>query len=302
MKLGEAERHIKEQLVTVYDESEAATIAALALEHITFLSKADRIVKKDKLLSPHQLEQLNQDIQRLLQHEPIQYIMNKTWFYGMELYVNNTVLIPRPETEELVDWIVKEVNASGADVFERRPMKADETKQIKILDVGTGSGCIALALKKAMPKAEVWGCDISEAALNVARRNGSALDIRVDFQGMDFLDIAQQKHLPTVDIVVSNPPYIPIAGKSAMNPNVVNHEPHTALFVPDNDALLFYQALAKFGKHRLYKNGAIYMEIHEDLGKDVVELFEMEGYSHVELKKDMQGKDRMVKVVNGLRI
>ena len=302
MKLGEAERHIKEQLVTVYDESEAATIAALALEHITFLSKADRIVKKDKLLSPHQLEQLNQDIQRLLQHEPIQYIMNKTWFYGMELYVNNTVLIPRPETEELVDWIVKEVNASGADVFERRPMKADETKQIKILDVGTGSGCIALALKKAMPKAEVWGCDISEAALNVARRNGSALDIRVDFQGMDFLDIAQQKHLPTVDIVVSNPPYIPIAGKSAMNPNVVNHEPHTALFVPDNDALLFYKCLAKFGKHRLYKNGAIYMEIHEDLGKDVVELFEMEGYSHVELKKDMQGKDRMVKVVNGLRI
>src|SRR5215203_4320884 len=302
MKLGEAERHIKEQLVTVYDESEAATIAALALEHITFLSKADRIVKKDKLLSPHQLEQLNQDIQRLLQHEPIQYIMNKTWFYGMELYVNNTVLIPRPETEELVDWIVKEVNASGADVFERRPMKADETKQIKILDVGTGSGCIALALKKAMPKAEVWGCDISEAALNVARRNGSALDIRVDFQGMDFLDIAQQKHLPTVDIVVSNPPYIPIAGKSAMNPNVVNHEPHTALFVPDNDALLFYKCLAKFGKHRLYKNGAIYMEIHEDLGKDVVELFEMEGYSHVELKKDRQGKDRMVKVVNGLRI
>lgn len=302
MKLGEAERHIKEQLVTVYDESEAATIAALALEHITFLSKADRIVKKDKLLSPHQLEQLNQDIQRLLQHEPIQYIMNKTWFYGMELYVNNTVLIPRPETEELVDWIVKEVNASGADVFERRPMKADETKQIKILDVGTGSGCIALALKKAMPKAEVWGCDISEAALNVARRNGSALDIRVDFQGMDFLDIAQQKHLPTVDIVVSNPPYIPIAGKSTMNPNVVNHEPHTALFVPDNDALLFYKCLAKFGKHRLYKNGAIYMEIHEDLGKDVVELFEMEGYSHVELKKDMQGKDRMVKVVNGLRI
>jgi len=128
------------------------------------------------------------------------------------------------------------------------------------------------------------------------------LDIRVDFQGIDFLDIAQQKQLPTVDIVVSNPPYIPIAGKTAMNPNVVNHEPHIALFVPDNDELLFYKALAKFGKHRLYKNGAIYMEIHEGLGKDVVKLFEMEGYSHVELKKDMQGKDRMVKVVNNLRM
>lgn len=146
-----------------------------------------------------------------------------------------------------------------------------------------------------MPKAEVWGCDVSEKALNVARRNGSALDIRVDFQGMNFLDEAQQKQLPLVDIVVSNPPYIPFYNKEHMNPNVVNHEPHTALFVPNDDALLFYKALAQFGKQRLYKNGSIYVEIHEDLGHDVVTLFEKEGYVNVELKKDMQGKDRMVK-------
>jgi release factor glutamine methyltransferase len=116
---------------------------------------------------------------------------------------------------------------------------------------------------------------------------------------MNFLDIAQQKHLPTVDIVVSNPPYIPLNNKEHMDPNVLEHEPHTALFVPDNDALVFYKALAQFGKHRLYKNGSIYMEIHEDLGKEVANLFQQEGYNEVELRKDMQGKDRMVRVVNG---
>jgi release factor glutamine methyltransferase len=206
-------------------------------------------------------------------------------------------LIPRPETEELVEWIIHDVKSSGKDVFKRRPMEADETTQLKILDVGSGSGCIALALKKAMPKAEVWGCDVSEEALNIARRNGSTLDIRVDFQGMNFLDPAQQKHLPAVDIVVSNPPYIPLSDKGGMNPNVVAHEPHTALFVPDEDALVFYKALAQFGKHRLHRNGSMYMEIHEDLGKDVVNIFRQEGHNDIELRKDIQGKDRMVRVV-----
>ena len=299
MKIGEAEKHVKNQLENIYDTGEAQSIAHLTMEYVTSLSKSDRLLKKEEVLSANQLQQLRSTVERLVQHEPIQYIMNKTWFYGMELFVDKNVLIPRPETEELVAWIINDVKASGKDVFQRRPMEADETTTLKILDVGSGSGCIALALKKAMPKAEVWGCDVSEEALNVARRNGSALDIRVDFQGMNFLDAAQQKHLPTVDIVVSNPPYIPYNNKEDMNPNVLEHEPHTALFVPDNDALVFYKALAQFGKHRLYKNGSIYMEIHEDLGKDVAALFEEEGYADVELKKDMQGKDRMVKVVNG---
>jgi release factor glutamine methyltransferase len=147
-----------------------------------------------------------------------------------------------------------------------------------------------------MPGAEVWGCDLSEEALNVARRNGSALDIRVDFQGLNFLDQLQQKQLPTVNILVSNPPYIPLRDKDLMNKNVVDHEPHTALFVPDEDPLIFYRALAKFGSHRLHENGSIYMEIHEDLGDDVVQLFSDEGYNKIELRKDMQQKNRMVKV------
>jgi release factor glutamine methyltransferase len=298
MKIAEAERYIKETLSGIYEESEAQNIASLAMEHITSLSKAGRILKPGEPLSLQQQDQLKKDLERLLQHEPIQYIMNKAWFYGMELFVDKAVLIPRPETEELVEWVVNDIKASGKDVFERRPVEADETTKLKILDVGSGSGCIALALKKVMPKAEVWGCDISEKALNVARRNGSALDIRVDFQGVDFLDAAQQKSLPTVDVVVSNPPYIPFKDKEAMNPNVVAHEPYTALFVPDNDALIFYKALARFGKQRLYENGSIYMEIHEDLGKNVVDLFKQEGYSHIELRKDMQGKERMVRIVN----
>lgn len=296
MKIAQAERHIAGRLHEVYEDSEAKNIADLLLEHITSFSKNERLIRKDSDLTPEQEMALNKDLLRLLRHEPIQYVMNKCWFYGMELFVDPSVLIPRPETEELVEWIVKDVKDSGLNVFTNEKAEADETTLLKILDVGTGSGCIALALKKAIPRAEVWGCDVSEKALNVARRNGSGLDIRVDFQGLNFLDALQQKQLPTVDILVSNPPYIPISNKDQMDRNVVDHEPHSALFVPDEDPLVFYRALANFGKHRLYKNGSIYMEIHEDLGNLVADLFKKEGYPSIELKKDMQGKNRMVKV------
>lgn len=296
MKIGEAERYLGDQLKTIYDEGEASTITAMILENITSLSRSQLASNRDTQLLTDQERQFNEFIPRLLQHEPVQYILGKTWFQGMELFVNKSVLIPRPETEELVQWVLKDVQAAGINVFDKKHSEADETTKLKILDVGTGSGCIALALKKAMPKAEVWGCDVSEEALNVARRNGSALDIRVDFQGMDFLDIEQQKLLPTTDIIVSNPPYVPLNNKEQMHKNVVDYEPYAALFVPDNKTLIFYEALSQFGKKRLYNNGSMYMEIHEDLGQDVLELFRKEGYSNVELKKDMQGKNRMVRV------
>ncbi|RYF77515.1 MAG: hypothetical protein EON98_16320 [Chitinophagaceae bacterium] len=149
-----------------------------------------------------------------------------------------------------------------------------------------------------MPKAEVWGCDVSEKALNVARRNGSDLNIRVDFQGIDFLDETQHRFLPTVDIIVSNPPYIPFNEKETMHANVVDHEPHTALFVPDNDALIFYRSIAHFAEKRLYKGGSIYLEIHENLSDGVVEVFKNNGYTDVVVRKDMQGKNRMVKITS----
>jgi release factor glutamine methyltransferase len=296
MKLAAAERYIRNSLESIYPTNEAVIMADMLLEHFTSFSKGDRLMNKEADLTQQQEVAIHKGVERLLKHEPIQYIMNKCWFYGMELFVDPSVLIPRPETEELVAWIINDVRSAGYNVFSRGTADADETDLLKILDVGTGSGCIALALKKAMPQAEVWGCDLSEEALNVARRNGSALDIRVDFQGLNFLDQLQQKQLPTVNILVSNPPYIPIRDKDLMNKNVVEHEPHTALFVPDEDPLIFYRALAKFASHRLHENGSIYMEIHEDLGNDVVRLFSDEGYNKIELRKDMQQKNRMVKV------
>ena len=294
MKVQDAQRQVKDSLKGLYEEQEAGSIAALAMEHLTALQPKELLFQKEAELTKDQESSLQQVIQRLQQHEPIQYIMNKAWFYGLELYINPDVLIPRPETEELVDWIVKDTRAAGLDVFERTTAEADETTQLKILDVGTGSGCIALALKKAMPRAEVWGCDISDRALNIARRNGALLDIRVDFQSVDYLDVAQQKHLPSVDILVSNPPYVPQRDKEDMRPNVLQYEPHSAMFVSNDDPLLFYRALLAFGEHRLHKAGVIYMEIHENLGASIRELFEKGGYQ-VMIRKDMQGKERMVK-------
>lgn len=293
MKIREAEKLISGNLADVYPFNESEKMARLLIEHLTGLVPAqiqEKIEEENEKLDPAQIESLTT---RLLKHEPIQYLMGKTWFYGLELFVDPSVLIPRPETEELTDWVVRDIRRSGMDVFSKNPMRADETSRLKILDICTGSGCIALAIKKAVPLAEVWGCDISEAALNIARRNGAELDIRVDFQGMNFLDPAQQKLLPSVDIAVSNPPYIPYSDRNAMQANVLEFEPHVALFVPDNDALVFYHALEGFGMHRLHDRGCIYMEIHENLGSQVLDIFS-KNYE-VEIKKDMQGKERMVK-------
>lgn len=296
MKLEDAQQLIRKEIAHIYDGDESMNIAMLVLEDCTGFIRNQMILEKEVELTADQQQNIHGYIQRLLSHEPIQYIMQKAWFYGMELFVDKNVLIPRPETEELVDWIIKDVKASGKDVFMKASGEADVTKQMKILDIGTGSGCIALALKKTMPKAEVWGCDSSDEALNVARRNGSDLDIRVDFQGINFLDEAQHKLLPTVDIIVSNPPYIPMAEKEQMNANVVAYEPHSALFVPNDDALIFYKAIIDFSRKRLYDGGTIYLEIHEKLGEAVTALFRNGGYNTIELRKDMQGKNRMVRV------
>ena len=296
MKMAEAEARMKQELLSIYGEGESAAIAAMAMDAISGHERSRRLLLKGEALTAEQQKQFGEYLEKLKAQEPVQYVLNRCWFSDMELYVDPAVLIPRPETEELVDWIIKDVKAAGLDVFSKRNFESDKTKALKILDVGTGSGCIALALKKAMPLAEVWACDVSEEALTVARRNGAALDIRVDFQGVDFLNTAAQKGLPTVDIIASNPPYVPLRDKENMNANVLNHEPHLALFVPDEDPLVFYNAIADFGHHRLHENGRIYLEIHEDLGDAVTALFKNSGYKSVELKKDLQGKDRMVRV------
>ena len=166
-----------------------------------------------------------------------------------------------------------------------------------ILDIGSGSGCIPIALKRKLRKADVWSCDASEAAVQVARKNAAVLGVDVKFLLLDFLDEENRKELPSFDVIISNPPYVPEKDKQQMQPNVLNFEPHIALFAPDNDALVFYKAIAAFGKEHLNPGGTIYAEIHEALGEAITELFTREGY-RTEIKKDMQGKERMIKAVH----
>lgn len=282
MTLQEATFYLLNKLKTIYSEGEASTITDWVMEYITGSKKAERMIYKNEAIMAKEEEQLKQFTERLLQHEPVQYVLNQAWFCGLKFYVDKNVLIPRPETEELVEWIIANLKFP----FE----------ELKILDIGTGSGCIPVALKRRLRKAEVWACDISDMALNIARRNADDNGALVDFVGLDFLDKKQRKQLPQVDIIVSNPPYVPQKDRSTMQPNVINYEPHTALFVPDNDPLVFYKAIAEFGKDHLNKDGSIYLELHENLGDATRELFQSEGYTS-ELKKDMQGKDRMMKAV-----
>ncbi len=280
MTVQEATYYLLNKLLSIYDEGEAAGIADWVLEYLTGKSKLERSPGNQIILTTEQKEKLETIINRLLTHEPVQYVLNESWFGGLKFYVDKNVLIPRPETEELVEWIISNC---------RFPVD-----KLKILDIGTGSGCIPISLKRRLKKAEVWSCDVSAGALAVAKRNAATLGTDVNFIQLDFLKEEQRSHLPSFDIIVSNPPYVPEKDKGTMNPNVLQYEPSTALFVPDNNSLIFYKAIADFGKQHLKKNGSIYCEIHENLGDAVVKLFNDSGYT-TELKKDMQQKDRMVR-------
>jgi len=290
MTIDEARKEITESIGNIYEPGEANNIAELLIESITKLSRSERIIRRGDSLPISQKDLLYSSIRRLQEHEPIQYVINEAWFAGMRFYVDRNVLIPRPETEELVERIVKEVKG-------KNDAQAHPSGKVKILDVGTGSGCIAISLKK-LSVTEVWACDISDEALNVARINADALNATIDFIPLNFLDADQRKQLPAIDIIVSNPPYIPRNEKTEMKRNVVGYEPSTALFVPDDDPLTFYKAIADFGREKLNKGGNIYAEIHENLGESVNNLFLSKGYQTVYLKKDLQGKDRMIKATN----
>jgi release factor glutamine methyltransferase len=287
MTIDEAREEIIKNIGNIYEQSEANNIAELLIESITKLPRSERIIRRNEALSNAQKNLLHSSIFRLQKHEPIQYTINEAWFAGMRFYIDRNVLIPRPETEELVEWIVEEY----------KPHR-DQNSEFKILDVGTGSGCIAITLKNKLPMAEVWACDISDQALNIARINADALHATIDLVPLNFLEAGQRKQLPGVDVIVSNPPYVPQNEKAEMKKNVVQYEPSTALFVTDDDRLIFYKAIAEFGREKLNKGGRIYAEIHENLGELVKNFFLSNGYHSVELKKDLQGKDRMIKVIN----
>jgi release factor glutamine methyltransferase len=280
MNFSAALQHVSTRLRTIYEEGEASSIASWVVESITGVSRQQSMVANSVMLTPAQENKLHQVVEWLLLHEPIQYVLNEAWFCGNKLYVDERVLIPRPETEELVEWISNDYKFTATN--------------ITILDIGTGSGCIPISLKKRLPNASVWGADISEAALEVAKRNAASIGTDIVFHQLDILNKDDWASLPLFDIIVSNPPYIPEKDKAQMQANVLQYEPAIALFVPDNDALLFYQAIARFAKEKLTSGGFLYVEIHEDLGKATTELLQSMGFSTT-MKKDMQEKDRMIK-------
>jgi release factor glutamine methyltransferase len=287
MTMQEATYFILNKLRSIYPDGEAGQITDWVMESLTGSKKAERMIYKNSAITDKEESQLQQLTERLMQHEPVQYVLNEAWFCGLKFYVDKNVLIPRPETEELVEWVMKEAGSRKSEV-------GNDEHKIRILDVGTGSGCIPIALKRKLRKADVWSCDVSETALQIAKKNAETLGVDVNFLLFDFLNKEKREQLPSFDIIISNPPYVPEKDKQQMQPNVLNYEPHTALFVPDNDALVFYKAIAEFGKGHLNTNGIIYAEIHEDLGEAVSGLFKSAGYI-IELKKDMQGKERMLK-------
>jgi len=285
MTLNEARTVLTKELKNVYETDESRNIIELVIEHITNMSRAEQVKNKVPYLTCTQLDDLDGITERLKKNEPVQYVLGEAWFAGMKFKVNKNVLIPRPETEELVDWIVKTTNAQYS-IF---------NVQYSIMDVGTGSGCIPITLKKKLPQATVSAIDVCSEALFTATENAIELNADVDFLLLDFLDEEKWKELGQYDIIVSNPPYVKQREINTMHERVKGFEPHLALFVPDEDALIFYKKLAGFSSKHLNPEGSLFVEINEALGEAVVKLLQSAGFVNIELKKDMQGKDRMVK-------
>ena len=288
MDLQQAQRQLTTQLSPLYPGREASLIADWVMEHLTGRKRIDRLVSSSEPLSGPLLEQYEKYRDELLAHRPVQYVLHESWFEGMKFYVDERVLIPRPETEELVEWVAQSITPSA-------PLSTPSPAGI--LDVGTGSGCIAIALAKKFPALAVHACDVSEVALDVARQNALALDAgkNIHFHPLDFLDSNQWVNLPAIRWLVSNPPYIPVKEKSIMAAHVTGAEPSLALFVPDDDLLIFYRSLGNFARQRLAEGGSLFVEIHEEMSAPVTSLFRTKGAKEVVAKKDLQGKDRMVK-------
>ena len=274
---------LRSQLQGLYPDTEIRSFSYLIIEKLTGFSRTEVYVNKNTLFSVEQQHEIESFIEKLKKYVPIQYILGETEFYGLPFYVNESVLIPRPETEELVDWIRNE---------------NDRTAELQLLDIGTGSGCIAIALKHEFKNSVVDAFDISVDALDTAKQNSALNNLTINFSAIDILNVPD---LPTKwDIIVSNPPYITEREKEGMLANVLDHEPHLALFVPDNDPLLFYRNIALFAQKHLNANGKLYFEINREAGLSCIELLNTMGYRDVELRKDILRNDRMVKAILSL--
>jgi len=263
------------KLAPIYGEKEANNMVYWSIESVLGFSKSDCIMQQNAAVSKTQKLKFLEIVSRLVEKEPLQYILGTAEFMSLEFKVNKYTLIPRPETEELVHWVLQEDFNS-------------------VLDIGTGSGCIAISLAK-QSKASLSALDFSKEALEVAKDNAKNNEVAIDFIHEDILQKPDLQQ--TFDIIVSNPPYVLESDKKLMHTNVLKHEPHTALFVLDKEALVFYNAITDFAQNHLNENGKLFFEIHENKGEEVLQMLQEKGFSKLELRKDMQGKDRMVKAV-----
>jgi release factor glutamine methyltransferase len=286
MTTGEAYIDFIKKLKTIYDDREAETISDWVFENLTGMKRWERRANQHNEIKNSEYQQLQKYLQELSKHKPVQYVLNESWFYKMKFFVNEDVLIPRPETEELVEWIINEFNLPNPN----------DSKPINILEIGSGSGCISISLKKELPGAHVTAIDISEKALEVAKKNAGELKASIDFFKIDFLDETKWGSLSQCDIIVSNPPYIPVKEKESLKRNVIDFEPEVALFVEDSDPFIFYKKIARFSKTHLKRGGKIYVEINETKSEEIKEVFENEDFNAT-ITKDIYGKERMVKAV-----
>lgn len=272
------------ELQTIQEDSEIESFFFILTEFLHNLKRIDVSLHPDFEVSESDFEKWQTIISELKTEKPIQYITGEAWFYGLRFEVNENTLIPRPETEELVEWIVDGLKLKG--------------KGQRVLDIGTGSGCIPIALKKEIPSAQVSAIDISEKALERARKNALNNQVEVNFVHQDILQstnlhIAKSSN-QLFDIIVSNPPYVRNLEKQEIKRNVLEYEPHLALFVEDSDALLFYRKIAQLALKSLTPNGKLFFEINQYLAKETVELVEQLGFKNIELRKDFIGNDRMI--------
>lgn len=270
-------RFFKTELIDYFPEQEINSMLYIVLDKTFEIRKKDVLLGSNRLFSESELLKIIYIVKDLKKHKPLAYILGEWEFYGLPFKVNEHTLIPRPETEELVQLILDENNNENAS----------------ILDIGTGSGCIAIAFKKNRPNASVSAFDVSIQALETAKNNALLNDVAIHFQEIDILTTIQLK--TNYDLIVSNPPYIPLKDMNEMDKNVTNFEPHIALFVEDNNPLIFYKAIAEFAKKHLTNHGKLYVEIHEKLGNEVKALFELIGFKEVVIVKDINEKDRIVK-------
>ena len=311
MKISDLKIKFQKELLSIYPKEEITSFFYLLTEHRLGLKRLDLALDPNKIIKRDDERYFSNTINKLKKEIPVQYLIGTTEFFGLPFYVDPDVLIPRPETEELVEWVIKNTKEAG-----------EKNKPLRILDVGTGSGCIAISLAKNIPKANVWALDVSDSALELAKKNADLNYVEIEFIKEDILKINSiqklRKHKPKpitngnkrasfskdigspdyeeekFDIIVSNPPYVRESEKQIIRNNVLMNEPHLALFVNDKNPLLFYDKIAGVAKESLVQNGKLYFEINQYLGKETVELLHKKGFKNIVLRKDIFGNDRMI--------